>query len=446
MIGIVALVDLVDRRVWTPRSTDAVVAAAGLLRLPEVMRRFEPPAVVIAIADPAQTSPLERCRAWLASARHVLLVYDLRAGSESAVDAQFETHQWREDADLVAILARARELDDGNDPQDTLPRSTDRQLESGPWIELVEEARLDAVAQQLDELPLAAASIALQPWRPKLVGSDACHPVRWEGHRMQVFWHLRDAYIDSMAHDWPAGPAKKLYGYSNNYPIQVCMTPACDAFLARFTYDITFSTHVPVRWQRAGDFHVTAFDRDLHRAAFFIRDTEYDHVEVEDEDARSGPPAMVLGPGLNALALDLEVWKVTRPPGHDAQAHGEFAKVGGPNAGYAVFDFDHHLVRRATGRLLGGWYRHATTEDDGTLFREDLVTAERTVIGPADHRRCVDSSAEEVARDAILAGRLAEATRIRDANDTVADEAIGILALPGTRNVLYATATHIRVI
>jgi hypothetical protein len=96
--------------------------------------------------------------------------------------------------------------------------------------------------------------------------------------------------------------------------------------------------------------------------------------------------------------------------------------------------------------LLGGWYRHATIEDAGSYWREDLVTGVRTRLGPADVRRCVADTDEDIARDAILTHRRDDASRVRDGHPTTIDEPLGVLALLGTRNIVVVTRHAFRVI
>ena len=121
--------------------------------------------------------------------------------------------------------------------------------------------------------------------------------------------------------------------------------------------------------------------------------------------------------------------------------------MGGPDEGFAVFDADHRLVRRASGRLLGGWFRWATLEEDGAYWREDLATGERVRVAPVDLAVAEDPELESVARDAVLAGRLdaALADNAESPSRSVGD-LVGVLAMAGTRNVLLVTATHLRVV
>lgn len=436
MVGLVALADLHERYAWYPRPTDEIAKLLELDRDGDVIQRFEPPAVVIAIAK--TTAEVEKSRGWLSRARHVLVVYDCRAGGEAVEDTRFETYAWQRDYELAAIVSRAMELDE-RDPVEPAIELADQTLPAGPWMPH-DDSRLFAIPQQLERLVFDHQPLLQKQLRE--VGRDPTSPVRWSGVRMSLGWQFGEHFLDAMLHDWPCGPAKKMWGHSNNYPQQVCMSPARDAFAARFTHDLTFSTHVPIRWQRTWDVHVAAFAKDPQRATFYVR-SEY--ADADDaEEARIQPPGFVIGPALYAVALDREVWKVMVPE--------ECTHVGGPDEGYALFNYEHELMRRGEGKLLGGWYRHATIEHDGQWWREDLAAGERTLLGPIDYRRCIDPSIEAIAADAQAEGRLADASKIRDAHATVSelrdedDETNGYLPIPGTRNILYVSKTHYRVI
>ncbi|MGZ5452993.1 MAG: hypothetical protein ACXWHJ_02110 [Candidatus Aminicenantales bacterium] len=63
---------------------------------------------------------------------------------------------------------------------------------------------------------------------------------------------------------------------------------------------------------------------------------------------------------------------------------GAVARVGGPRERFAVFNKEHQEVRRAGGRLLGGWWRWATVLEAGVYWREDLATGERRRIVAAE--------------------------------------------------------------
>src|SRR4029079_7670212 len=112
------------------------------------------------------------------------------------------------------------------------------------------------------------------------------------------------------------------------------------------------------------------------QTAEFVAERSVD--DLLEEDNRELSPVVVLGPDDAArYAVDLHDRVVRIAYAGTAEVA---AIVGGPDAGYAVFDADHGIVRRAEGRLLGGWFRHATIEHDGWLWREDLATGRRTML------------------------------------------------------------------
>jgi hypothetical protein len=102
-------------------------------------------------------------------------------------------------------------------------------------------------------------------------------------------------------------------------------------------------------------------------------------------------------------------------------------------------------VRRATGRLLGGWWRWATVDDAGSYWREDLATGARTRLGPVDVAIADDPHIESIARDAAREGRHDDAAQIRAGHPSTRVDPIA-LAIPGTRNVLLVTPREIRVL
>ena len=112
--------------------------------------------------------------------------------------------------------------------------------------------------------------------------------------------------------------------------------------------------------------------------------------------------------------------------------------------GFAIFDDHHALVRRGTGTLLGGWYRHATVEDDGWLFREDLATGARTLLGSAARVVC-EPDVEAIVLDAIREGRHDAVAALREGAAAIEGER-DVVAIPGTRNVLEITETMYRVV
>jgi hypothetical protein len=221
------------------------------------------------------------------------------------------------------------------------------------------------------------------------LGFDGRHPVGWIGHRMSVYWLYRGnggtGFLSAIDHDFPCGPAKKRYG-SNNNPVGVALAPPGDAVAYRFEHDVLVTSAIPIAWREAGRLAVADFPRDRSRAVLFAQTPDRFGFDIEhplDEDARDEAPALVLGPTDDVrYAVDLSqgVYRITSVE----PSEGTAARVGGPDGGFAVFDVEHREVRRATGRLLGGWWRWATVVDGGVYWREDLATGERQRIAPVD--------------------------------------------------------------
>ena len=480
--GIVDLRDLNMRLAWNPLAIPRFLERAGLTPAGEVVQRFAPPRVVIAIAPVDQPELLERSRDWLAGADRVIVACD------GAV-ADFDEAAWNDvlatlpNAELVPWMspseqgARAVELA-ANLPEETQRAHVETDLELPPstWIPYRSESRwpgAQLIASQLAlrdgravlllgdgrHADLAALPPTLDigdifaPLRARehrrlypgwqALGFDPVHPVGWRGDRMTVYWlHVTRAgscFLSANDHDWPCGPAKKILGHMDNDPVQIALAPALDACLWRFEHDVTLTSSIPVRWQRAGSVDVASFPKDERRAVWFVKDERFD--DLTDDDCREAAPAMVLGPDAHhRYALDLSRL-VYRIMGKDA------VPIGGPDAGYIVCSADHDVVRRGSGRLVGGWFRWATIEDGGAYWREDLATGERTPVAIADRIVCTDRAADAVAHDALHEGRIAEAARIRAAHAVreVAGDLI-TLAIPGTRNLLLVAEHDLRVV
>lgn len=262
-------------------------------------------------------------------------------------------------------------------------------------------------------------------------------------------------FLSASDHDYPCGPAKKLYGYDNNDPVQIILSPTADAVVARFEHDVLLTSNVPIPWRRAGDVDVATFDRDPNRAVFFAQDPDnpgpHDpDLDLLDEDSRDFAPMLVLGPdAAMRYAIDLRycVHSIVRT-GADSD-DVELNYVGGPHGGYAIYDCKHNLVRRGEGELRGGWFRFATIEHAGHYWREDLATGERTLLGSADLAFATDPDVEAIALDADREGRHELAAQIRATNPSTPVECaarLDALAISGTRNILLIADRHLRVV
>jgi hypothetical protein len=209
--------------------------------------------------------------------------------------------------------------------------------------------------------------------------------VGWAGHRCVFSWlALRDGdggTLSACDHDWPAGHEKKQYGYLDNEPCWVHLSPIGDCYLSVYQRDAVISQTLPVGWRVFGEGWAALSEPavDSSRALFFTHDGSQgrgDPLEAEDGDARELRPIIVLGPDpASRYALDLQR-PVYRIVGETVSLVNETLD------GYAVFDASHQPVRYGTGRLLGGWGRSLTGWHDGRLWREDMVTGERSDLGP----------------------------------------------------------------
>lgn len=208
--------------------------------------------------------------------------------------------------------------------------------------------------------------------------------IGWSGHRCTFNWlHLQQRAGGSLSacdHDWPCGHEKKQYGFLDNEPCWVHLSPICDAYLSVYQKDAVISAALPVGWRSFGAVWAATSDpaMDPTRALFFTHDGSNetgDPQEVEDGDARDLRPVIVLGPDpAHRYALDLSR-SVYRIVGESV------SEVNEPVDGYAVFDSNHDGVRYETGRLLGGWGRSLLVCSGSELWREDLVSGQRASLG-----------------------------------------------------------------
>ena len=453
---------------------------------------------------------MRRAAGWLAETSHLVVVRDHRASPDldpelhELLDEEWqaaiaglpaELVDWRTDADCHEALRRARAARHAHASSDVAvesePATTAIELPVGPWTKFEIEGRQvwrgatsfanqlaivdgipvlrtgSATAIELAAMPAHVAIASLEqierdvfdanPERRRMLpgyiplGVDPVHPIGWRGTRMHFDWHYRGTYLSGSDRDWPCGPAKKLYGYADNEPVQVIMAPSASCFVGHFEHDVLLASSVPICWQAAGDLEIEAVAPDPLRAVFFAQDPDHGaprdpDLEPLDEDARDAAPALVLGPDDAArYAVDLS-WRVYRIVRADNREGGVATSIGGPGEGYAVFDAEHRLVRRGSGRLLGGWLEWATIEHAGHYWREHLSTGERRQLAPVDDKLCVATGFEAIARDAIREGRFADAQAIHDAHATIGVGPCEVLAIPGTRNVLLVGRDHIRVV
>lgn len=208
--------------------------------------------------------------------------------------------------------------------------------------------------------------------------------VGFAGHRCRFTWlALRDGDGGTLAscdHDWPAGHEKKQYGYLDNEPCWIHLSPIADCYLSVYQKDAVISQTLPVGWRVFGNAWAALSEPsvDPTRALFFTHDGSMgrgDPTDPEDGDARELRPTIVLGPDPSLrYAMDLQR-PVYRIVGQSVILVNEMLE------GYAVFDSAHQPVRYGKGRLLGGWGRSLTGWHDGRLWREDIASSERTDLG-----------------------------------------------------------------
>jgi hypothetical protein len=182
-------------------------------------------------------------------------------------------------------------------------------------------------------------------------------------------------FLTSCDHVWPVGHAKKLFGYLDNDPCWVHVSPAGDAALSVYERDALLTDRVPLRWRQArGDGSVWLADTRPEPSGRCVLWTLADPISrlmleagnADDEDRRGGAPAIVLGPSeARRCAVGL----------HDGlvrlDARGVVEETA-PAEAWELRSAAHAVVHRAPGRLLGGWGRWATVWRDGRLFRVDL--------------------------------------------------------------------------
>jgi hypothetical protein len=500
--GIVDVRDLAHRYMWRPRAIDSFLAATGLEVAPRrAWRGFRPPRVLVLVVPHHEYEAVESMRPWLGECDALVLVRHLDAPSDdpevaSTLEAEWErvrepfpatsVFDWRadDDAPCRAAIARAIELAARLDPRPpepapaaivelpmsawlpwsgpsyvTRPALVARQLVTRGGRALLFDADGHPVDLEAPRGPLrlafndAAVGLpCLGADHTHLCGVDATHPIAWRGHRMAMYWRWlgakEDGFLSATDHDYPTGPAKKLWGYADNDPVSVALAPDGGACAQRFEHDVLVFDNVPVCWHAAGAVDVAPFFGDPRRATFYAQTEDPIGPSSDDpldDDNRELAPVLALGDSPACrYALDLRHRVVRiRGPHEDPVAE----PVGGPGEGFAVFDADHALVRRASGRLLGGWFRHATVEDGGMLWREDLSTGERALLGSAARAVCVDPEVEAIVQDAIREGRhdAAASLRARHAVQTIAGD-VDAVPIPGTRNLLEIAEGFLRVV
>lgn len=239
----------------------------------------------------------------------------------------------------------------------------------------------------------APGSPLLDGWgRP--IGVDPGGVLAWTGGRCRFTWRVLTPHAPAFwapdDHDWPSGHGKKLYGYEDNEPLFVQLSSDGTTCLSVYEHDALITPGLPLRWRsfapRGGGSALALAERSSGgpRALLFERSDEDDAYPADpyaaDEDARDRRAVVTLGPSPQlryAVGLQAPVYRLA-----GAQVVRLNPLAG--DAGWAVFDEEHELVRCGRGRLLCGWDRWLHVLEDGELRREDLLTGERAPLGPAD--------------------------------------------------------------
>ena len=209
--------------------------------------------------------------------------------------------------------------------------------------------------------------------------------IGWSGHRCTFHWlsltESDGGALSACDHDWPAGHEKKQYGYLDNEPCWIQLSLLNDCYLSVYQKDAVLSQSLPIGWTVFGNSWAALAEpaSDPTRALFFVHDGTVGFGDVEDAcdgDARDARPVIVLGPDSKSrYALDLQ------RPTYRVVAETVTEVNSEPLDGYAVFSNSHEVVRYGKGRLLGGWGRALTVWQNGRLWREDIVTSERSLLG-----------------------------------------------------------------
>ncbi|MCA9608248.1 MAG: hypothetical protein KC619_21715 [Myxococcales bacterium] len=218
------------------------------------------------------------------------------------------------------------------------------------------------------------------------IGMDPTGRLAFTGLRCTFDWSvvLDDgiAFWTPSSHGWPDGHAKKLYGYESNRPLWVHVARDASACLSVFGHDALLTPGLPLRWRRAGDVWVAERSRGEPRTLLFERGDDPAAFPgdpcVGDEDARDRVAAVTLGPSSTlryAVDVSAPTWRLRGRAGE---------LLGGREAAWVVFDDEHRPVRRAAGRLLGGWDRWVVVAREDELVRVDLVAETVERLGVVD--------------------------------------------------------------
>lgn len=243
------------------------------------------------------------------------------------------------------------------------------------WLQVVERNGF--------RLEGAQPSVVLPGGWGSPIGVDPSGQIAWAGGR--CWFHFRVlteqgvAYWTPSNHDWPCGHGKKLYGYEDNNPLFVHLAADASACLSTYEHDTLLTPQLPLVWRDVGEFALAERKRGEPRALLFCRadgDDVFPGDPYEaDEDARDEFAVATLGPSSEVgytVSLEKPTYRL---------AADRVERLGGPDGGWIVCNDRHEVVRRSSGRLLGGWGPWVVVEKDGALHREDLVTGNREWLG-----------------------------------------------------------------
>jgi hypothetical protein len=184
------------------------------------------------------------------------------------------------------------------------------------------------------------------------------------------------------SHSWPDGHAKKLYGFKDNDPLWVHLSPDASMCLSVYEHDTLLCPSPPIRWRKNGSIFIAERTRGEPRALFFVRTDDAEsfpgNPSQGDEDARDHRAVVCLGPSLYrryTVGLQEPTWRLI----------GERAELlGGPDAGWVVYNCLHEPVLTRPGRLLAGWDRWIVSIEDQEIIRFDLENYESTRLCSVD--------------------------------------------------------------
>jgi hypothetical protein len=152
--------------------------------------------------------------------------------------------------------------------------------------------------------------------------------------------------------------------------------------LSVYEHDVLLSPAPPIRWRKNHSIAVAERTRGEPRAVFFVRREDPEAFPGDpalgDEDARDYRADVCLGPSADrryTVGLSKPTWRLIGEKAH---------LLGGPEAGWVVYNSRHEPVLAGHGKLLAGWHRWIVFIAGPDLIRLDLETDERTYLCTVD--------------------------------------------------------------